>query len=80
MLQMRGIFLRPEKVSYQNMSNCNEKWPSHRMPLTILWPNRVTLHMPDCKSDLGARLIKQEAAIPQESNVFTESIALPRQA
>lgn len=36
--------------------------------------------MPDCKSDLGARLKKKEAAVLQESNMFRESITLARQA
>lgn len=49
------------------------------VPLTILWPNPVTLHMPDCKNDLGARPIKEAAGL-QESNMFRESTALPRQA
>lgn len=76
---MRETFPRLEKESYQNMSNWNEKWPSHCEPLTILWPDPVTLHMPDCKNDLGARLIKEPVGL-QESNVFRESTALPHHA
>lgn len=73
-----GTFPRLENKSYQNMSNWNEKWLSHCESLTILWPNCVTLHMPDCKSDLGARL-KKEAAVLQESNMFRESKTLAPQ-
>lgn len=36
-----SIALQKRRLSktYQNMSNCNEKWPSHCLPLTTVWSN-----------------------------------------